>query len=67
MSTTPKVPDPPKDPDPTPQVVSQSGQEAQQAKLNAQKKAASQYGRQKTILAGMSSTDNQNKKTILGG
>lgn len=60
-----KIPTPP-DPDPTPSVVGQSSDEVQNAKREAQKRAAGSYGRQRTILAG-SATDNGDKKTILGG
>jgi len=62
FSSSVKTPD---DPDPRPSVVSESSQETQQAKRSAQKKAVSPFGRQSTILAA--NTNEQQKKTILGG
>ena len=58
---------PPKDPDPTPIITSDPSVEAQASRREEKKRVAGSYGRQKTILAGNTSTDNQNKKTILGG
>lgn len=65
--TTPKTARMPSDPDPRPTVIGDSSQEVQSKTREERKKAVGTYGRQKTILAGNSSADNANKKTILGG
>lgn len=57
----------PDDPDPTPMTSTDTTPEVQGAARNERKKIAGNYGRTKTILAGNSSSDNGNKKTILGG
>lgn len=57
----------PDDPDPTPIHSSDTTQEVQGAARNYRKKVTANYNRGKTILAGNSSVDNNNKKTILGG
>ena len=67
MGSKPTKADTPKDPDPRPTITSESSQEVQQARREEQKRVAGTYGRQKTILAGNTSADNANKKTILGG
>ena len=59
-----KVPD---DPDPTPQLQADPAPVAKDAARTERKRVAKSYGRQQTILAGDSSVDNENKKTILGG
>lgn len=57
----------PDDPDPTPMTASDASQEVAGAARAERKKAANNYGRSKTILAGNTAQDNTNKKTILGG
>ena len=57
----------PDDPDPTPMHASDTTQEVQGAARQEKKRAAGNYGRKQTILAGNSAADNANKKTILGG
>lgn len=57
----------PPDPDPTPMASAESGKEIQQAARQEKRRAAKNYGRQQTILAGNTAQDNANKKTILGG
>lgn len=63
---TPKVTTP-DDPDPTPMHASDTTQEVQGAARMERKRAAGNYGRRQTILAGNSAADNVGKKTILGG
>ena len=67
MSSKPKTVEAPPDPDPSPVATGDSQAEVQGAARAAQKKAARNYGRSKTILAGNTAADNANKKTILGG
>ena len=57
----------PSDPDPTPIATSNTSTDVRSAAREAQKRTASSYGRQKTILAGNSASDNAGKKTVLGG
>lgn len=57
--------DTPDDPDPTPLTTGDPSPEVQSARRETKKRAASTYGRQKTILAG--DAGNGGKKTILGG
>lgn len=57
----------PADPDPTPIVHSAPTEEIQGAARAERKRIAKNYGRQKTILAGNTSSENAAKKTILGG
>lgn len=58
---------PPKDPDPSPTITSDPSAEVQASRREEKKRNVGTYGRHRTILAGNTSTDNQNKKTILGG
>lgn len=67
MGSKPKSVSMPPDPDPRPTATGDSSQEVKQAAREEQKRNLQTYGRQKTILAGASSQDNSNKKTILGG
>jgi len=69
MSTSPAKAKPPADPDPTPRAASDSSEAVAQADRQERKRAASQYGRQQTILAGNTAANNtsENKKTVLGG
>lgn len=67
MSTKPKTVDAPDDPDPTPMTTANESQDAANATRETRKKAAANYGRSKTILAGNNSKNNEQKKTILGG
>ena len=57
----------PSDPDPTPIAATSTSTDVQSASRQERKRAAASYGRKQTILAGNSSADNANKKTILGG
>ena len=57
----------PDDPDPTPMASSNTTQEVAGAARAERKKLSKTYGRNQTILAGNTSADNANKKTILGG
>lgn len=57
----------PDDPDPTPVMKADPAPEVRDAARNERKRIAKSYGRQQTILAGDTSQDNSNKKTILGG
>lgn len=57
----------PDDPDPTPISSADPTPEVQGASRQEKKRAAKQYGRQQTILAGNTAQDNGAKKTILGG
>ena len=57
----------PDDPDPTPMAASDTTQEVAGAARAERKKLSRNYGRNQTILAGNTSADNANKKTILGG
>lgn len=57
----------PDDPDPTPMVATASSAETRGAARQERKRMAGNYGRTQTILAGNTSSDNGNKKTILGG
>ena len=66
MSTSSKKTKTPDDPDPTPIAASDPTPEVQGAARSEKKRAARSYGRQKTILAGNTAQDNENKKTILG-
>ena len=59
-----KVPD---DPDPVPMAQTDTTPEVHNAALEERKRIGKSYGRHKTILAGDTSQDNSNKKTILGG
>ena len=54
----------PSDPDPRPNMVSDTTAEVQSERRAEKRRAAGTFGRQQTILAG---SDNANKKTILGG
>ena len=63
MSTPKITPPPDPDPDPTAKVESQS---AANAEKQARKKAAGNYGRRKTILAGDSTPASAERKNILG-
>lgn len=65
--SSPKSVDTPPDPDPRPTVTSSSSAEVKQASREEKQRNLQTYGRQKTVLAGNSSQDNANKKTILGG
>lgn len=58
---------PPPDPDPTPIATTSTSTDVQSASRQERKRAAASYGRKQTILAGNTSFDNANKKTILGG
>lgn len=57
----------PDDPDPTPISSADPTPEVQGASRKEKKRAAKQYGRQQTILAGNTAQENGAKKTILGG
>jgi hypothetical protein len=57
----------PPDPDPTPMNSGGVALNSSAAKRNLRKRTASNYGREKTILAGNTPQDNDTKKTILGG
>lgn len=67
MGAKPSSVKPPPDPDPTPSVTTDTSAEIQSERRETKKRAVGTYGRQKTILAGNTTTDNQGKKTILGG
>lgn len=67
MGAKPVSVKPPPDPDPTPSVTTDTSAEIQSERRETKKRAVGTYGRQKTILAGNNTTDNQGKKTILGG
>lgn len=67
MSTKPKTAKQPDDPDPTPMTSSESSTDVRSAGREERKRVAQNYGRRQTILAGSSSKDNSNKKTVLGG
>ena len=67
MSTTAQKVKTPADPDPTPIQSANPTPEVQGAARAERKRIASSYGRQQTVLAGNSATNNQNKKTVLGG
>lgn len=59
---TPKV----ASPDPTPTAVTADGQEASAAEQTERRRIQTQYGRQKTILAG-DQEQPQGGRTLLGG
>ena len=67
MGSKPKKVAQPPDPDPTPMTSSSSSQEVTAASLEERRRAARNYGRNKTTIAGNTAQDNGNKKTILGG
>lgn len=69
MSSKPKAASvaPPPDPDPAPVASGLFNGVTNEEKRQVRKKASSQYGRTKTILAGNTPQDNDTKKTILGG
>ncbi len=66
MGSKPKTPAMPPDPDPTPVQSASPSEEVKGAARAEKKRVAKSYGRNQTILAGGSSGDNANKKTILG-
>lgn len=67
MSTSGSKVKTPDDPDPTPMSAGDPTPEVQGAARSEKKRVARSYGRQKTILAGNTAQDNENRKTILGG